>query len=263
MDVTPDIVLQAYCAGLFPMASSRHSADINWYDPERRGLLPIAGLHVPQRLRRTIRKQPYQITFDRDFPAVMRGCADARPDTWINDEIIALYTELHRQCFGHSVEVWREGKLVGGVYGLALGGAFFGESMFSTATDASKIALVHLVARLWRQGFELFDAQFTNAHLQQFGIEEISRAEYHRRLKKALNKNVFFNGSQSPPGSGVSGAGVSSAEGAVSSAGLFSGAGLSSDLPLAGGAATGAFSEEKSSSFDTVAAFLHSISQTS
>jgi leucyl/phenylalanyl-tRNA--protein transferase len=192
-ELTPDIILRAYRAGIFPMAPNRHSPEINWYEPEQRGVLPIAGLHVPKKLRRTIKQRPYQVTFDRAFEAVMRGCADARPDTWINDEIIALYTALHRQGHAHSVEAWQGGNLVGGVYGISIGGAFFGESMFSTATDASKIALVYLVARLWRQGFELLDAQFINEHLKQFGIFEIPRGEYQRRLKKALAKKVSFS----------------------------------------------------------------------
>jgi leucyl/phenylalanyl-tRNA--protein transferase len=191
--ITPDIVLQAYRMGVFPMAESRHAADIAWYDPQRRGILPIDKIHVPRRLRRTIRQQPYRITFDCDFEGVIRGCADARPETWINDEIIALYTELHRQGHAHSVEAWQGDILVGGAYGISIGAAFFGESMFSTATDASKIALVYLVARLWRQGFTLFDTQFVNSHIAQFGVVEIPRAEYHRRLAAALRQPASFS----------------------------------------------------------------------
>ncbi|MFH1158414.1 MAG: leucyl/phenylalanyl-tRNA--protein transferase [Pseudomonadota bacterium] len=233
--LTPDIVLQAYRAGFFPMASNRESAEIRWVDPDVRGVLPIAGLHVPKRLHRTVRKRIYQITFDRAFGAVVRGCASARPDTWINDEILALYTALHHQGFAHSVEAWKDGRLAGGLYGIALGGAFFGESMFSAAADASKVALVHLAARLWRQGFELLDAQFVNAHLRQFGVYAIPREEYLERLEKALGKEVSFQSSKSETG--------------------FTGS--------FAGAPSGAVSEENSSGFGDVSAFLHSITQTS
>ena len=248
MELTPDIILQAYRAGIFPMAPSRNSEELNWYDPDPRGVLPIGGLHVPQKLRRTIKKRPYQVTFDKAFEAVMRGCADVRPDTWINDDIIALYTALHKEGYAHSVEAWHDDKLVGGVYGISMGGAFFGESMFSTATDASKIALVYLVARLWKQGFELLDTQFTNDHLKQFGVYEIPREEYHLRLKRALGKKVSFGGNQwsSEPVSG-SGSGV---------------AGVGTGSPLTG-APSGAFSEEKSCGFADVVSFLQSITQTS
>jgi leucyl/phenylalanyl-tRNA--protein transferase len=192
MELTPDILLQAYRAGIFPMAPDRDSPEIHWYDPDPRGVMPIAELHVPKKLQRTIKQRPYQITFDKAFEGVMRGCADVRPDTWINDDIIRLYTALHTQGYAHSVEAWQNEKLVGGVYGIAIGGAFFGESMFSTATDASKISLVYLVARLWKQGFALLDTQFTNDHLKQFGVYEIPRKEYHDRLKKALVKKTSF-----------------------------------------------------------------------
>lgn len=252
--LTPEIVLQAYRTGIFPMATDRESREIRWYDPEMRGILPIAGLHVPKRLQRLIKKQPYRITFDRDFEAVMRNCADIRAGTWINDEIIALYTDLHDRGFAHSVEAWKDQQLVGGLYGIAMGGAFFGESMFSTASDASKIALVHLVARLWRQGFELLDTQFVNEHLQQFGVYEIPRDEYHRRLKDALKKKVSFNRDQSPPGSGAEISGFSPSGAASSLAGA-------SSADFSG--ASGAISEVKSCGFEDVAAFLHSITQTS
>ncbi len=250
--LTPEMILQAYRAGIFPMATARTNPEIHWYDPDLRGILPIAGLHVPKRLRQTIRKQPYAITFDRDFAGVMRACADARPETWINDEIIALYTALHHQGHAHSVEAWHNGCLVGGIYGLAIGAAFFGESMFSRKTNASKIALVHLVARLWRQGFELLDTQFVNEHLKQFGVTEIPRQEYHDRLARALGKKVSFNRGQSPLGSGTG-----------SSAGFGTGVSLGSSVAPFAGAPVGAASVENSSGFDEVAAFLHSITQTS
>lgn len=242
MILKPDIILEAYCAGLFPMAAARHGAEIRWYDPDPRGVLPIAGLHVPKRLARTIRRKPYDITFDKDFAAVIRGCADTREDTWINDDIIALYTALHDRGFAHSVEAWHDGKLVGGVYGIAIGAAFFGESMFSTATDASKIALVYLVARLWRRKFTLFDTQFINPHLLQFGAHEIPRGAYKQQLAAALRAPADFNQS-----SGLSnvGAGLSSS-------------GSASSL----GAASGVFSVENSCDLDA-ALFLQSITQTS
>jgi leucyl/phenylalanyl-tRNA--protein transferase len=252
--LTPETVLQAYCAGIFPMALDRHSTEIRWFDPEARGVLPIDDLHVSKKLRRVIRQQPYRITFDLAFEDVMRGCADSRPDTWINDEIIRLYTELHKQGHAHSVEAWDGGKLVGGLYGIAMGGAFFGESMFSTADDASKVALVYLVARLWRQGFELLDTQFINDHLKQFGVYEVPRDEYRRRLKMAVAKQASFNKDQSCPSFSP---GSSSPAGGASEG--FS-AGIAS---LVLGAPSGAFSVENSCGFDDVTAFLHSISQTS
>ena len=242
-ELTPEIILQAYRAGIFPMAAHRESAEINWYDPERRGVLPIAGLHVAKSLRRTIKKRPYHLTFDRAFAQVMRGCADARPATWINHEMIALYTALHRQGDAHSVEAWKDGRLVGGLYGIALGGAFFGESMFSAAPDASKIALVYLAARLWRQGFELLDTQFTNDHLRQFGVYAVSRAEYRRRLRGALEKKVCFDKNQSPR----SAAGIS----------LSATSGITVTPP------SGMASEENSCDFADVVSFLQSITQTS
>ena len=184
----------------------------------------------------------------------MQGCAWARPDTWINDDIIDLYTALHTHGFAHSVEAWQEGKLVGGLYGVSIGGAFFGESMFSLATDASKIALVYLVSRLWRQGFELLDTQFTNEHLKQFGVYEIPRDEYRRRLKKALAKDISFNRDldQSASFAGT-GAGTAAGVGVVDEG----------DASPLTGAPSGAFSEEKSCDFTDVAAFLQSITQTS
>jgi len=254
MELTPEILLQAYRSGIFPMAPSRDSTELNWYDPDPRGVLPIAELHVPKKLQRTIKKRPYRITFDKAFEGVMRGCADVRPDTWINDSIIKLYTALHKQGYAHSAEAWQEGKLVGGVYGISMGGAFFGESMFSTATDASKIALVYLVARLWKHGFELFDTQFTNEHIKQFGVYEIPRYEYHRRLKKALAKPDQWS---SEPASGLS------SDGAEGDAGV-SGVGVEAvgTGSLLAGAPSGAFSEENSC-FADVVSFLQSITHTS
>ncbi|MGK9165166.1 leucyl/phenylalanyl-tRNA--protein transferase [Inquilinus limosus] len=187
--VTPQLLLRAYAAGLFPMAESADSQELHWFDPPRRGVLPLDGLHVPRRLARTVKAGRFRVTADQAFAAVIAGCAAStpdRPNTWINDEIVGLYTTLHRAGFAHSIECWDGDTLAGGLYGVALGGAFFGESMFSRATDASKVALVHLVARLRAAGFILLDTQFVTDHLARFGTVEIERAEYRRRLEAAL-----------------------------------------------------------------------------
>ena len=194
MKLTPALMLQAYAAGVFPMAAEADGTELYWFDPDPRTILPLDGLHVPRRLARTARQAPYRLTIDTDFAGVLANCA-ARPNgerTWINREIAAVIGELHRLGFAHSVEAWRGDALVGGLYGVALGGAFFGESMFSTATDASKLCLLHLVAHLNAKGFSLLDVQFTNDHLLQFGILEISRDEYHRRLEAALGQERDF-----------------------------------------------------------------------
>jgi leucyl/phenylalanyl-tRNA--protein transferase len=195
MKLTPDLLLRAYAAGIFPMAESADDPEIFWVDPEQRGILPLDACHVPHKLRKTVRHGRFEVRCDSAFAEVVRGCAEAtpdRPDTWINAEILKLYVELHRRGQAHSVETWADGKLVGGLYGVSLGGAFFGESMFSRAADASKFALVHLVARLIEGGFELLDTQFTTSHLEQFGVVEIPRAEYQRRLAKALGARARF-----------------------------------------------------------------------
>jgi len=195
MKLTPDLLLRAYAAGIFPMAESADDSEIFWVDPERRGILPLDGCHIPRKLRRTVRHGPFEVRCDSAFADVVRGCAEAtpdRPETWINAEILKLYIELHARGRAHSVETWVDGELVGGLYGVALGGAFFGESMFSRATDASKVALVHLVARLIEGGFLLLDTQFTTPHLERFGVIEIPRAEYQRRLSKALAASARF-----------------------------------------------------------------------
>jgi len=193
--LTPEILLQAYAAGIFPMAESADDPELFWVDPKRRGILPLDGLHVPRRLRRVLRRGVFSVRCDTAFEAVMRSCAEAsetRPTTWINEEIVRLYAALHRMGNAHSVECRRDGVLVGGLYGVALGGAFFGESMFSRATDASKVALVHLVARLKRGGFLLLDAQFITAHLARFGALEVPRAKYRRQLATALAQPARF-----------------------------------------------------------------------
>lgn len=192
IDITPDLMLRAYRAGLFPMAESRGGDRLYWLDPERRGVIPLdGGFHLPRRLLRTVLSGPYRVTANADFPGVITGCAAPAPgreDTWINSEIEQLFLSLHRQGHAHSVEVWQGEALVGGLYGVVLGAAFFGESMFSRARDASKVGLVHLVARLRIGGFTLLDAQFLTEHLAQFGAREIPRADYKRRLATAVTQ---------------------------------------------------------------------------
>jgi leucyl/phenylalanyl-tRNA--protein transferase len=193
--LTPEMLLDVYASGLFPMAEDRDDRGLFWVDPERRGVMPLDAFHVPRRLARTVRADAFEVVADRDFAAVIGACAEpapGRPRTWINDEIIRLYLGLHRLGHAHSVECRLEGRLVGGLYGVSLGAAFFGESMFSRARDASKVALVHLVARLRRGGFRLLDAQFITAHLAQFGAIEVSRAEYRRLLRRALAQQADF-----------------------------------------------------------------------
>lgn len=193
--LTPEIVLRAYAEGLFPMAEGRGDPSLFWVSPERRGIFPLDGFYVPRRLRRTVRTDKFQVKADTAFGKVMRACAApaaGREDTWINDEIVRLYTALHASGYAHSVESWRDGHLVGGLYGVRLGAAFFGESMFSRETDASKVALVHLVARLKAGGFKLLDAQFLTEHLAQFGAVEISRAEYLRQLNRAISAPAYW-----------------------------------------------------------------------
>lgn len=190
-EVTPALLLQAYASGVFPMADSIGSSGLNWIDPRRRGILPLDGLHVPRRLARSFLTSDFDIVIDRDFAGVVDGCAD-RETTWINPEIRRLYLELHRAGCAHSVEIRQGGALTGGLYGVALGAAFFGESMFSRSRDASKFALIALVARLRAGGFTLLDTQFVTEHLMRLGAVEISRADYHRRLEAALARPARF-----------------------------------------------------------------------
>ena len=195
MRLTPDILIQAYAAGVFPMAESADDPELFWVDPTRRGVLPLDAFHVPRRLQRVLRRGVFTVRVDTAFEAVMRACAEAsdtRPSTWINDDILRLYTALFARGMAHSVECWQEGRLVGGLYGVSLGAAFFGESMFSRTSDASKVALVHLVARLRLGAYRLLDTQFVTAHLAQFGAIEITRARYHRLLAEALRYRAVF-----------------------------------------------------------------------
>ena len=186
VDLTPQLLLQAYAEGLFPMAEDAASEELYWFDPDRRGILPLDRFHVPRRLRRTIRQGVFEVRIDSAFDRVITACATARSSTWINSDIVRSYCDLHHYGYAHSVEAWLGNRLVGGLYGVALGGAFFGESMFSRVTDASNVALVHLVARMIRAGFTLLDTQFVTEHLTQFGAVEIPRAEYRERLTAAL-----------------------------------------------------------------------------
>jgi leucyl/phenylalanyl-tRNA--protein transferase len=187
--ITPELMLRAYQAGLFPMAETRHGDRLYWLEPERRGVLPLDGFHCPRRLRRTVLSAKFQVTVDQDFPGIIAGCAEQAPgreDTWINEDIERLFVALHRQGHAHSVECWQDGVLAGGLYGVALGGAFFGESMFTRGRDASKVALVHLVMRLRAGGFCLLDTQFVTSHLAHFGAAEIPRDRYRVLLAEAV-----------------------------------------------------------------------------
>jgi leucyl/phenylalanyl-tRNA---protein transferase len=193
--LTPDLLLCAYASGLFPMANDRHDPTIHWIEPRRRGVLPLERFHQPRSLRKLVRRQPFEIRVDRAFAAVIEACAEPRPErprTWLNDDLIALYCALHRQGYAHSVESWSGGRLVGGLYGVSLGAAFFGESMFSHQRDASKVALVALVERLRAGGYLLLDTQFVTDHLRQFGAIEISRESYQQQLCRAIEAPAVF-----------------------------------------------------------------------
>jgi len=190
-DITVDILLRAYSAGLFPMADSADDPELFWVEPEIRGIIPLNDFHVSKSLAKAMRKKPFNIRFDTAFEAVMAGCAAEAPDrpsTWINATIRKLYTELHQIGHAHSVEAWEGDELVGGLYGVSLGAAFFGESMFSRRTNASKICLVHLVERLRAGGFVLLDTQFTTDHLKTFGAIDVPKLEYAKMLDLAVNR---------------------------------------------------------------------------
>lgn len=204
-----DDLLNCYRRGVFPMGDSKDDPSLFLIDPETRGVIPLDHFHIPRRLRRTVRQDIYRVSYDTAFTRVMEGCAETkhgRESTWINSPILNLYSALHRQGAAHSVECWLNDQLVGGLYGVSINGAFFGESMFSRARDASKVALVHLVARLLAGGYTLLDAQFHNPHLEQFGLEEIPRAEFKKRLSQALDIEADFyseDGVALTTGSGV------------------------------------------------------------
>ncbi len=193
--ITPTILLKAYACGIFPMAESADDPSIFWVDPTERGILPLDGFHLPRSLAKIIRQERFAVRADTAFAAVVDGCAEpapGRPQTWINADIRDLYLSLHGQGHAHSIESWRDGRLVGGLYGVSLGAAFFGESMFSRETDASKVALAFLVERLRLGGYRLLDTQFLTAHLSRFGAIEIPRAEYHRLLQDAVAAEATF-----------------------------------------------------------------------
>jgi leucyl/phenylalanyl-tRNA--protein transferase len=195
IEITPEVLLKAYACGIFPMAESAEDPALYWIEPERRGLIPLETFHVPARLARTVRSGRYTVVCNRAFDAVIAGCAEPRPGrqrTWINKRIHNLYRGLHRLGHCHSVETYDGGTLVGGLYGVSLGGAFFGESMFHHARDASKVALVHLVARLKAGGYRLLDTQFVTDHLKTFGAVAVSRRQYHKLLEAAVATQADF-----------------------------------------------------------------------
>ena len=243
---SPEDLIACYRRGVFPMADTRDDPRLFLVDPDFRGILPLDAFHIPRRLRRRVCQDPYRVSFDTAFTRVIEACAEpheGRPNTWINSGIVNLYSALHRQGHAHSAECWLGDRLVGGLYGVAIGGAFFGESMFSRADDASKIALVHLAARLIDRGFVLLDAQFHNRHLEQFGLIEITRDEFKARLKKALKVPASFHppahqsaspgaagsvaggASDSAIPAGVSSSSGSSPMGTITRSGSFTGAG--------------------------------------
>jgi leucyl/phenylalanyl-tRNA---protein transferase len=248
IEITPQVLLKAYACGIFPMAESAEDNALYWIEPERRGILPLDSVHVPRRLARTIRKGGFEVRIDNDFDAVVAGCAAPRAgrrSTWINGRIRNLYADLFTMGHCHTVEVWEGGELIGGLYGVHLGRAFFGESMFSKARDASKIALVYLVARLKFGGFELLDTQFLTGHLARFGAIEVGRAEFQRLLEAALycpkignveGGGAGFGRGGRFGGAAGAGAGTAAAAGAAAAAGLAAGAGLGGG----GGAASAA-----------------------
>lgn len=204
IEITPEVLLKAYSCGIFPMAESADDPALYWIEPQYRGILPLDDVHVPRRLARTIRTTDAVVRFDTDYDGVIAGCAASRPgrrSTWINARITSLYRELFLRGHCHTVEVWRGSTLVGGLYGVSLGAAFFGESMFSTERDVSKIALVHLAARLIAGGFTLLDTQFVTDHLKQFGTVEVEKAKFQQLLSCALARRADFQrlGSDASP----------------------------------------------------------------
>jgi leucyl/phenylalanyl-tRNA--protein transferase len=238
IEITPQVLLKAYACGIFPMAESAEDNALYWIEPERRGILPLDRMHVPRRLARTIRNGGFEVKIDRNFEAVIDGCAaprSGRRSTWINGRIRSLYRELFALGHCHTVEVWQDGVLTGGLYGVHLGRAFFGESMFSRARDASKIALVYLVARLRYGGFTLLDTQFVTGHLARFGAIEVSRDEFQRFLEAALGGGLA-------QGSGSGASASFAAAGGGGGAAAAAGGGGAGAAAAAGGAGGAAFS---------------------
>lgn len=241
IEITPQVLLKAYACGIFPMAESAEDNALYWIEPERRGILPLDRVHIPKSLARTIRRGGFDVKVDNDFEAVIEGCAAPRAgrrSTWINGRIRGLYRELFALGHCHTVEVWQDGELTGGLYGVHLGRAFFGESMFSRARDASKIALVYLVARLKYGGFTLLDTQFVTGHLARFGAIEVSRQKFQRLLEDALGTSQG-SGSGSASGAAAAAGGGAGVGGAASAAG---GGGAASAASSAGASSAGASS---------------------
>ena len=198
--LTADQILRAYALGVFPMARQHDDPKLYWVDPEKRGILPLADFHLPRSLKKVLKRGSFDLRVDTAFDQVLELCAEStarRPETWINSEIVRLFTDLHHAGLAHSVESWQDGRLVGGLYGLSLGSAFFGESMFSRATDASKAALAYLVALMKKGGYTLLDTQFVTDHLAQFGAVEIPRRDYLRLLAQALDRPASFQSAMS------------------------------------------------------------------
>ncbi|WP_424832939.1 leucyl/phenylalanyl-tRNA--protein transferase [Ruegeria sp.] len=202
MSLSPELLLHGYSIGIFPMAEHRDDPELFWVEPKFRGVFPLDGFHISRSLARRMRNCGFHVTINRDFEGVVDGCAD-RSDTWINTELRRLYAALHQSDHAHSLEIWEENNLVGGVYGVALGGAFFGESMFSRRKDASKIALAYLVDRLRRTGFQLFDTQFLTAHLASLGAIEIPKSQYRQQLEKAITASADFTSDLDQSADGV------------------------------------------------------------
>jgi leucyl/phenylalanyl-tRNA--protein transferase len=232
IEITPQVLLKAYACGIFPMAESAEDNALYWIEPERRGILPLDQVHVPKSLARTIRRGGFEVKIDNDFEGVIDGCAAPRPgrrSTWINGRIRSLYRELFALGHCHTVEVWRDGVMTGGLYGVHLGRAFFGESMFSKERDASKIALVYLIARLKYGGFTLLDTQFVTGHLARFGAIEVSRQEFQRLLEGALGVNQGSGSGLAAAAGGAARGGGAAAAGAGAGLGLGLGAGAGAD----------------------------------
>jgi leucyl/phenylalanyl-tRNA--protein transferase len=201
-EITPEVLLKAYACGIFPMAESADDPGLHWHEPEERGVMPLDRFQIASRLARTVRSDRFIVRINHDFDAVLEGCAEpapGRPKTWINARIRSLYRKLHDIGHCHSVEAYEDGRLAGGLYGVSLGRAFFGESMFHRSRDASKVALVHLVARLKAAGFMLLDAQYVTDHLRTFGAVEIPKIQYHRMLEAALIGEADFSATPAAP----------------------------------------------------------------
>lgn len=188
ISLTPQLMLHAYASGMFPMAECAEDTELHWFSPDPRTILPLDTFHCPKSLAKVVARGDFEIRYDSDFAGTISGCATAREETWINSTIRDVFCALHRMGHAHSVEAWQDGQLVGGLYGAAIGAAFFGESMFSLVSNASRVCLVHLVNKLRQDGYDLLDVQYRNDHLSQFGIVEIPRADYLAKLAQAIQK---------------------------------------------------------------------------